>query len=101
MHLKVADVCISCSRARGSLNDTRSQHPHSWTGWFLNSTERPPEGAPGVVGARHVETAMAELHGESGEEDEEEHDQHPLAAGCLHVEALGHQGEICARRVKG
>lgn len=44
---------------------------------------------------------MTKLDGKTAEEDEEEHDQRPLGLSCLHVEAHGHEGEVCSRWVKG
>lgn len=47
-----------------------------------------------------VKAVVTKLNAESAEEDEEEHDQRPLALSGLHVEALSHQGEICSRELR-
>lgn len=67
----------------------------------LGESFRRPDGTSRAFPALHVEATVAELDGVSAEVDEEERDQRPLAAGCVHVEALRHQGEVCTGRVKG
>lgn len=54
----------------------------------------------GVVCAHGVEAVVTKLDGKCADEDEEEHDQRPLASSCGHVEVLKHQHRACARRVK-
>lgn len=55
------------------------------------------DGISSVFSALHVEAIVTEFDCKSAEEDEEEHDEHPLASSCVHVEPLRHQGEVCSR----
>lgn len=59
------------------------------------------EGIPWSVCAQNTEAAVTKLDGKSADEDEQHHDECPLASTCMHMKALRHQGEVCVDGVKG
>lgn len=52
------------------------------------------EGIPWSVCAQNTEAAVTKLDGKSADEDEQHHDECPLASTCMHMKALRHQGEV-------
>lgn len=52
------------------------------------------------VSASHVEAIVLEVDGKSAEEEEEEHDEWPLAAGCRQGDVLRQQEGVCSSWVK-